>query len=237
LTEYINRPDSKPQAILLQVASLARQQRFDRALGLIDRVWKSCPAEVAGATSVALLRSTRATDEQQKDVVKRLEAAREKEPNNANLIVQLGDVRDIQNFWKEAEDLYREALKINRNDALALNNLAWLVAQREKNGEKALELVNRAIALNGPRGELLDTRAVAYIVMGNANEAIQDLKDAIQESLTPTRCFHLARAYHLAKNREAAARELRRAKELGLQTAQLHPVEQHVYDELRNDLR
>jgi len=237
LTEFINRPGSKPQAILLLVASLARQQRFDKALELLDRVWKSCSAEIAGATSVALLRSTRATDEQQEDIVKRLKAAREKEPKNANLIVQLGDVRDIQNLWEQAEGLYREALKINHNDALALNNLAWLVAQREKNGEKALELVNRAIALNGPRGELLDTRAVAYIVLGKPNEAIQDLKDAIQESLTPTRCFHLARAYHLAKNREAAARELRKAKDLGLQTPQLHPVEQHVYDELRNDLR
>src|SRR5262249_4256653 len=64
LTEYINGPESQPQAIVLQVASVARQQRFARALALIDRVWKSCPAEVAGATRGALLRSTRATAEQ-----------------------------------------------------------------------------------------------------------------------------------------------------------------------------
>ncbi len=232
LTDFLSRPGSRPQEILILVASLARQQKFDKALGLLDRVWKTCPAEIAGATSVALLRSTRGSPEQQADVVRRLEEARKKEPRNTNLIVQLGDVRDIQNEWEKAEPIYREALAIEPNDVVALNNLAWLVAQRTKNGEKALELINRAIARVGPRAELLDTRAMAYLTLEKTTEAIQDLKEAVQETLTPTRCFHLARAYHQAKNREAAARELRQAKELGLQTSQLHPVEQKDYDEL-----
>ena len=229
LRARVERKDADPQEVMLLVASLGRQKRFEEALQLLDLIWK-CSAEMAGGTSVALLRAARSTDAQRQEVARRLEAASAKEPANLNLLIQLGDVFDLQGDYKQAEAHYARALKIDPDNLMALNNLAWLLAQRvPEKREQALAMVNRAVAVHGPRGELLDTRAVIYIRLGRTKEALADLEEAIKEALTPTRCFHLALAHHKARENKAAARELKRANELGLVPADLHPVEQKDY--------
>lgn len=235
LRDRIDRPGADPQEVLLLVASYGRQDRFDKALGLLDRIWK-CPPEMAGGTSVALLRSAKATDAQRELVVARLTEAMGREPKNAALRTQLGDVMDLLGKYEEAERCYHEALRLEPGNVMALNNLAWLLAQRADRGDEALRQINRAIGAVGPRGELLDTRAMVQLKRGRPAEALADLQDAVRESLTPTRCFHLARAHLEAKDRPAAARELRRAADLGLQAAHLHPVEQVVYRRLVEEL-
>src|SRR5262249_39348702 len=162
LRARLQRPGPDPKEVLLLVASLGRQQRFDEALRELDRIWR-CPAEMAGGTSVALLRSGRPSEALLEQVAGRLLEAIRKEPKNANLRIQLGDVRDLQNDYEKAEQCYEEALRVGGNNRVVLNNLAWLLAQRTAKGEKALELINRAIAAYGPSGELLDTRAVVYL--------------------------------------------------------------------------
>ena len=241
LKERVERKDTDVKEVLLLIASLGRQQRFGDALELLDRIWK-CPAEMAGGTSVALLRAAqssggRDTERQRKRVAALLAEAIQKEPKNANLRIQLGDLHDMENEFVKAEKCYEDALELDRNSLLALNNLAWLLAQRPTGkAQKALELVNRAIALYGPRGELLDTRAVVYLALGRAEEARADLQEAVKEALTPVRCFHLARA-NLERDKKAAARELRRATELGLKPDHLHPAEQALYPRIIEELK
>ena len=221
--------------ILLLVASLGRQKRFDEALRVLDRVWEGCPVEVAGGTSIALLRAAHADVATCKKVEKNLRAALAM-TKSANLHVQLGAVLDLENDSARAEEEYRAALKIEPDNVLALNNLAWLLALREHKGDEALKLINQALARVGPRGELLDTRAVVYLSQGRPREALADLSDAIKEEETPARCFHLARAYHLAKQRQQAVKLLRRADELGLHPSELHPAEQKARTRLYAEL-
>jgi tetratricopeptide (TPR) repeat protein len=244
LRARVERKDTDVKEVLLLVASLGRQQRFAEALDLLERIWK-CPPEMAGGTSVALLRSAQALGVRNLDtktarVAQLLEEAIKKEPKNANLRIQLGDVYDTQGDYVKAEKCYEAALGMDRDSLLALNNLAWLLAQRSTGtgkASRALELVNRAIAVYGPRGELLDTRAVVYLALKRPAEARADLDEALKDVQTPTRYFHLARAYYLAGDRKAAARELRRATELGLKPDHLHPAEQAQFPRLFEDLK
>lgn len=236
LRERLAKKESDPQEVLLLVASLGRQKRYAEALNELEEVWKKCPSEMAGGTSVALLRSVKATDTQMKAVANHLAEAVKKDPKNVNLLVQLGDVLDLSGSYQEAEGKYREALKIEPKNAMALNNLSWLLAQRTKQGDEALTLINRAIEAVGPRGEFLDTRGVIYLTLGKTNEAEADLQAAMKESPTPARAFHLARVYAEAKNVTAAKKALVRANELGLQPAQLHPVEQVAHRKISEDL-
>lgn len=232
LQERLKAKESKPKEIMLLVGFYVRQKRIEDARKLLDQIWETCSVEVAGGTSVALLREVSATEDQRADVVQRLEKAIEENPKNAVLRVQLGDVYDLGGDYQKAEKLYREAIEIEPKQDVALNNLAWLLAQRTQNGQEALKLINQAIAAHGPRGELLDTRAIAYLSMNQWKPAVRDLEEAIKEKKTAMRSFHLARAYQVANQRKEVARHLREAVQLKLTLAKLHPVEQKIWQDM-----
>lgn len=80
---------------------------------------------------------------------------------------------------REAEALYREILKANDGDVIAINNLFMLLAVQEKRLDEAQQLAERAISLAGPAADLLDTRACVLIARGKPHEAIAVLEQAI----------------------------------------------------------
>lgn len=236
LRERAGRKDADPQEVLLLAASLGRQKRVDEALKLIDQVWKACPPEMAGSTSVGLLRSGKTTEEQRKKVAELLSAAVKEQPKNANLHVQHGDVLDLLGNYQEAEKEYREALALEKDHVVALNNLAWLLALRSSKGDEALELIGKAIDKAGPVAELLDTRGVIFLAQDKAREALSDLQEALKEAPTAMRCFHLAQVQLKLDQPGQARAALRQAKELGLDAAALHPVEQGQFEKLDKEL-
>lgn len=218
------------------VRSLGRQKRISEALDLCEGAWKTCsPEEVSGA-SVALLRRCPA-DEKQCDRVQRwLLAAVEKEPRRTILHVHLADLYDLRKLYLQAETQYRLVLDRDPDNLIALNNLAWLLAQRSGNGKDALPLIEHALEIAGPRPELLDTRAVVHLALKDSGRAIADLERAAAESPSGIQYFHLARAQDQAKNSEASAAALKQAKRLGLKRQHLHPIELAASGKLADDL-
>jgi Tfp pilus assembly protein PilF len=114
---------------------------------------------------------------------------------------------------------------VEPNHLVALNNLAWLLAHRGAKGEEALALINQALLAYGPRGDLLDTRALVFLSMQQCERARADLEAAIRDTPTATRYFHLGRVLRLANDPAGASSALLKAKSLGLKRSQLHPAE------------
>jgi cellulose synthase operon protein C len=148
----------------------------------------------------------------------------------------LAAVRRLQQDYAGVIALYRESLKTNNTDTLMLNNLAWLVALSERNGTAALESIERAIELDGPQANLLDTRAVAYLANNQPQEAVKDLKEALTEQPTAHRYFHLAQAHHQAGEMAAARDVFQRGVRLGLAEDKVDPLERDAYRRLRSEL-
>jgi uncharacterized protein HemY len=119
---------------------------------------------------------------------------------------------------------------------MALNNLAWLLAQRGGNGEEAKPLIDHALEIAGPRPELLDTSAVVNLALKENGKAIADLERALAESPSGIQYFHLARAHEQAKNPKATSAALEQAKKLGLKSQNLHPLEVAVSGKLADEL-
>ena len=67
----------------------------------------------------------------------------------------------------------------DRGEPAVAHNLAWVLAFEPGKGREALETINRAIALDGPKPDLLDTRAVVQLSLGQSEPAVRDLQDAI----------------------------------------------------------
>lgn len=235
LQAHQKRPNARPEEALVLAGYLARQNRAGEALDLCERAWETCSADAVGGASVAVLRTTKPTSEQITRVEGRLQAASEKEPKAVALLLQLADLRDLQGRYPEAEALYRRVLQTDDRNAVAMNNLAWLLTQHG-GGVEALALIEKAITLVGPRPDLLDTRAAVHLALGRGDRAVADLAEATQDTPTATRYFHLARAHAQAKDKDAAVAALREARRMKLRAEQLHPAERPTLEQLQGEL-
>ncbi|HMF14671.1 MAG TPA: tetratricopeptide repeat protein, partial [Gemmataceae bacterium] len=223
-----SRKDARPEEVLLLIGYLAGRKQTEEALAACEQAWKTCSMEAAARASLATLRSSKPTGEQIDHVERWLQAAREKNPDATTPLLFLAELRDLQKKYVEAEALYRQVLTSDRSNGTALNNLAWLLAQKADGAAEALQLIDRAIQVHGPAPGLLDTRATVNLARDQAGAAIRDLEEANVESPGAPRLFHLARAQLKAKDRAAAAKTFAEAKRLGFDPEQLHPLERDL---------
>jgi Tfp pilus assembly protein PilF len=231
-----------------------RQKRYDEALTFLEKELTACRPETAGAAYVSLLHAMKPTDEQclraenwlraklqsvEQEMQKKNEPRRAEELRYSVTVLRqhLASLYDIRGRYPDAEAMYRKVLTDHDTNVVALNNLAWLLAQRTGDGKAALELIDRAIANMGRRSDLLDTRGVVYLTLGEPERALADFKEAAADERTPTRLFHLARAHYDAKDRATATKVLIDAKKAGLEPSKLHPVEQMTCRQLLTELK
>jgi tetratricopeptide (TPR) repeat protein len=226
----------KPEAPLALAAFLGRQQRVDEALDLCERARASCKPEQVHGAALSILYASSPTAAQCRRVADWLEVAARTETPDPAVLNQLAAVRRLQRDYAGLLAIYQRILAKSPNDTLALNNFAWVLALSERKGTEALPSIERAIELDGPLVQWLDTRAVVYLTIGDTGRAVKDLEEAITERPTPNRYFHLALAYHQAKNRSAALDALRRGSRLGLSERNLDPLEHPAYRQLQEEL-
>jgi predicted Zn-dependent protease len=247
LAAYADQKDA-PRVRLLLLASLhGRLGNYQEAVDLCYQVKQANYREAAYAAAVNLLRLAKppadaATAlERWREQLARIEASLKEsiqlDDGNVMLRLQLADLLELQERYEPCEAVYREVLKKEADNVVALNNLAWTLAHREGKGKEALTMIARAIERYAPRPELLDTRAMVYLSLNMPKEAVRDLELAVRDAPTPTRYFHLTRAHHLAKNAPLALAALQRANDLGLSVPQLHPTDQQAYERVVPELR
>jgi Tfp pilus assembly protein PilF len=226
LGAHAAREAAFPQDVLLPINSLIRQKEYDRALGLMEQAWQTkCPPELLAGPHVGLLHAAKMSGEPVARADRLFRGALAKAPRNVSLLLALAGLEDLRGDFDEATAYYRQVLAADPDDARALNNLAWLLALHSRKGAEALPLIDRAIDRYGPRPDLLDTRALVYLAMDQADKARADLKASIADTPTAARYLHLARACEMTDDAGGTAAALREAKALGLRRAQLHPVE------------
>ncbi len=216
---------------------LGRQDRAKDAIDLCESMRKTNPSENSVETAVRILFAAKLDPEQAERVEGWLKEDTAKAPEKTSIKFALANLYILRSRYDEAEAIYR-ALS-SRGDAsgtLALNNLAWLLALHTTRASEALACINRAIESEGPRPELLDTRAMVYVASGQPQSAITDLNEAIANAPRPESYFHLAQAYFLLNDRKNAFDSMEKAKAAGLKVDALDPIERTAYKQLAADL-
>jgi tetratricopeptide (TPR) repeat protein len=106
---------------------------------------------------------------------------------------------------------YEQAVKYNEKDAIALNNLAYLLSDKLEKPDLALPYAKRA-ALLMEDAHVLDTLGWIYVQLGECKDGIAELSRAVQSD--PDLCigrFHLGEAYRQCGQFENARNVLRGA--------------------------
>jgi tetratricopeptide (TPR) repeat protein len=238
----------EPEAALILAQYLGRRLRVADALDLCAAAWKTCSAEAVAETCLAILHAApNASTAQHQRVERWLSAALEKEPKQAVVLVCMASLQELRGNYDKAEAGYRAALAVNARNALALNNLAWLLVLRGGVGDprrapqKAVDFADRAIDALGPLPELLDTRAMARMATGQIDLARADLEEALalpalDAKVRASLRFHLAQTLLKAGKRDKARKIWRQARDQGLTADILHPLERPAYKRLSDDL-
>ncbi|MGH7224383.1 MAG: tetratricopeptide repeat protein, partial [Gemmataceae bacterium] len=241
LEDHIQRKKANADELLLVLNSMRRQKKFAPAYARCLEAWKDqkCSPEVLGGASVAVLRGmqangTPASHEQVLTIEQYLKKALEAKPRSVVLMLHLAELYDQRGRWDDAENIYRRVLLAENEpkNVVALNNLAWLLAQRSSDPHKhqeALARIEAAVAGIGRRADLLDTRGLVHMKLGQDAAALADFRAAAADTPSPAHLFHLARAHYKSSDKPNASKVLKVAQEHGLQASVLHPSEQSEY--------
>jgi tetratricopeptide (TPR) repeat protein len=131
----------------------------------------------------------------------------------------------------ESSTIYQRILELDPDNAISMNNLAWIMSEVQGKYQEALVLAQRGLKIAPKYYDLIDTRGVIYYRLGEFDKAIRDFNECIKlyPDITPSSIgtrFYLARAYAELGQKDKAIQYLKEALELnspkgGLSTADL----------------
>ncbi len=135
-------------------------------------------------------------------------------PQDAAYRYYLGDQALGRNDLTAAEAHYKAVLAMQPRNALAMNNLAWLMVKQGKPG--AVAMAEQANTLLPDRAPLLDTLATALAADKQLPRAIETQKKAIQRSPQDAGLqLNLARLYLQSGDKAQARTQLQALAQLG----------------------
>ncbi len=111
------------------------------------------------------------------EALRSLEGWLEKFPRSTSMLVILGQSYLAQKETDKAIGIYQRLLEVDPQSVLALNNLAWLV--RDKDPKQALVFANRASALAPEDPYVMSTLGALLAANGQAVEGEQLLRKAV----------------------------------------------------------
>ncbi|GAB6166065.1 hypothetical protein JCM19992_20650 [Thermostilla marina] len=229
--QYRRFIEAHPEAQLMLAAFLARRGRLDEAVTMLEEYWDdSDPALVQAATSVLALKvvGTPLFDR----VLAVVLAAADKFERPLPLLMNLADMYGFNREIEKAVAVYQEILQRDPTNIVAINNLAVMLAYLRVRLDESAKLIDQAIKLAGPTGNLLDSRAIIRMARDDPRGALIDLDEAIADKPSGTLLFHKAQALMQLGRMEEAKQVLARAIEMGLTTDALHPLERAAFDDL-----
>jgi len=162
----------------IEARILSRSNRLPEAIALLEKLHKETPNGDLAADIYAARMSARQPAEALKaltDWVAREPMDRRARQLLAGHYLNAGDMVN-------AEAEYRRLVAAYPNDAIALNNLAWISNQR--GGADALALARRAVELAPNAPQVLDTLGVILVNRGEMKEGTEMLRKAAE--LAPT---------------------------------------------------
>lgn len=231
IERYQELATTRPEAVIAAAGLLGFTGQTEEAFRFVDRFAKGQSDRLRAAAGLAVLRGGEASEAQFARVQGWLESAIDEEPDSLNLILNQGELYALQQKYRQAEQAYETVLQQDPRNVIALNNMAWILAPQPDRADRAMEMVERAVAEVGLTGELLDTRARIRITSKQFEQAERDLHQALIQGKTPLRMFHLAMAKQAKSPDQAdeARQTFKQALTRGLNPQLVHPQDLPIY--------
>jgi tetratricopeptide (TPR) repeat protein len=153
-------------------------------------------------TSLAL--SEGKTKKANEFIEKYITARKENSATEADIASGLASIYIEANIFDKAEEHYRNALSLEPENPVRMNNLAWFLIDKDRNINEGMELIDKALELSPGNYNMLDIKGWGLYKLGKYNEAL----DILQESwdIRREKAVYYHRAYlHLEAAKKAVA--------------------------------
>jgi tetratricopeptide (TPR) repeat protein len=118
----------------------------------------------------------------------------------------LASIYERQKKYDQAEDTFKHVIAVDPNNAVALNYLGYMLADRGIRLDEALGYIKRAVQLDPNNGAYLDSLGWAYFKMGNYDLAEENLRKALDHvNNDPTVLAHMGDVYQKTDRLKLAA--------------------------------
>lgn len=149
------------------------------------------------------------------EAIREYEALSSKQSNPVGPLTITGMLLERQGKVDAAMKKYDDALVLDSRAAVASNNLAWILAERGQDLDRALQLAQTAVAASPDKPEVVDTLGWVYYKRNQPAQAIPYFQQCVQKSPTVAEYhYHLGLALLQNGDKPNARASLQRA--LGL---------------------
>jgi tetratricopeptide (TPR) repeat protein len=193
--------------------SLAQQ---NKALESKDYLKKAVELNPSDVNSLSAYGFTLSQLQENEEAVEYLKRALRIDPDNVNVLGQLGLIYNNLEMMAESDSLYERALEIDPENSLINNNYAYSLSERDLHLDRALEMIEIAMAADSSNSSYLDTYGWIFFKLGEYDEAYFYVKKAIDAGGEDNSVLldHLGDVLYKQGKKEEAMEYWKRALEL-----------------------
>jgi tetratricopeptide (TPR) repeat protein len=186
------------------------------AVPVLQKALNMAPAD---PDSSILLAGAYVTEKKPDEAVHLISEATQHHPKDADLMLQSGTIFEKLARWDDAQKAYERALQLDGDNALAKNNLAWLLAEHGGNIDLALKLAQQAKEKLYDSPQVTDTIGWVYYKKGVYKTARDYLKQSVEkDQKNATFQYQLGMVERKLGNQDEARRDLLNAVTLDPQS-------------------
>lgn len=152
----------------------------------------------------------------------------------AGALLVLADIAYLRRDWKEAEAIYEQVLELDPNNATALNNYGYMLAELGKRLDEAEAMIHKALKIRPNEPAFWDSLGWVYFQRGEYEKALQWVEKAVKAQPNDAELrYHLGMIFWKLGEREKALRELREAVKINPN----HPQANEALEQLEQEQR
>jgi cellulose synthase operon protein C len=214
-------PDYAPFYVLLGQLQLSQKD----LTGAEQSLRKAFSIDSNSSDAIFLLAQVQQQNGALDDAKASFELLRQKNPRDPRAYSFLGMIDEAQHDWQQAEDQYKKALDIDPANAIAANNLAYMLLEHGGNVDMALTYAQTARRGMPDSPNTADTLASVYLRRGNYQLAEDLLNEAVRKSPdNQGYLYHLGLAYQGMKELTKAKACFQRALEMNPKSDQAEAI-------------
>ncbi len=221
-------------ARLRAASGLASIERVDEAVSILSEMVDENPARSDAAIALAdVLRRNERFDESVKYYDVAITRTSAIEQRHWPLFYSRGVMLERTKRWPRAEADFLQALELQPDQPLVLNYLGYSWVEQGINLERAMSLIERAVALRPTDGYIVDSLGWAFYRLGDFKSAVKHLERAVElRADDPIITDHLGDIYWRVGRQNEAKFQWQRALVLGAEEDEAIVIRQKLKDGL-----